>query len=253
MTITTRLKTTVAALALASIASSAFAAEKSGWSYAGPTGPNKWGELSADYHLCKAGLQQSPIDLAEANALGEIPIKTNYTSGPLTILNNGHTVQANFAEGSSLTSGKAEFKLLQVHFHTPSEEAVAGKRYPMVAHLVHADGSGKLAVLGVLFEEGAANPELTKIIDTAPSKKADPKLVSSVTIDPAGLLPASRSVYRFQGSLTTPPCSEGVNWHVIKQPATASKEQIAALHKIMGDNARPLQPLHGRLVVAPSE
>lgn len=253
MTKTLRLKTTAAALALASIAGSAMAAEKPAWSYSGANGPHNWGELSADYHLCKSGLQQSPIDLAQSNALGDIPIKTNYASGPLTILNNGHTVQANFAEGSTLTSGKADFKLLQAHFHTPSEEAINGKRYPMVAHLVHADSAGKLAVVGVLFEEGPANPELAKIIAAAPAKKADAKLVSSVTIDPAGLLPESRSVYRFQGSLTTPPCSEGVNWHVIKQPATASKAQIAALNKIMGDNARPLQPLHGRLVVEPAD
>lgn len=241
------------ALALsASVSGQALAAEKAGWGYTGAHGPEHWGDISAEYGVCKTGRMQSPIDLAQANAIGEIKVKTDYKSGPLTILNNGHTVQANFAEGSTLTSGADQFKLLQVHFHTPSEEAINGKRYPMVAHLVHADASGKLAVLGVLYEEGAENPELSKVIASAPAGKTPAKAVSNVSIDPNGLLPASQAVYRFQGSLTTPPCSEGVNWHVIKQPATASAAQIAALHKIMGDNARPIQPLHGRLVVAPA-
>ena len=240
----------IAALA-ASVPSTAMAAGGSAWSYEGATGPENWGKLSPDYELCRTGMMQSPIDLSQANARGEVSLNAAYKPGPLTILNNGHTVQVTFAKGSTLTSGTMQFNLLQVHFHTPSEEAVNGKRYPMDAHFVHADTDGKLAVLGILFEEGPANPELAKLIAAAPANKADAKTIAGVDFDPNGLLPATLDVYRFQGSLTTPPCSEGVNWHVVKQPVTASADQLAAMRAVMGDNARPVQPLNGRLVVAP--
>ena len=241
----------VFAAALA-ITGPALASDGNSWSYEGATGPQAWGDLSDDYALCKVGKMQSPIDLAQSNARGTISALTDYRPGPLTVLNNGHTVQVNFAAGSTLTSGVMQFNLLQVHFHTPSEEAVNGKRYPMVAHFVHADSAGRLAVLGILFEEGAENPELAKIIAAAPKSRADAKTVAGVTLDPNGLLPGDLEVYRFMGSLTTPPCSEGVNWHVAHTPVTASPAQLAALKAIMGDNARPVQPLNGRLVVAPA-
>ncbi|WP_128891177.1 carbonic anhydrase [Erythrobacter sp. HKB08] len=231
------------------VAGTAMAAD---WSYEGATGPDNWGSLSPDYELCGKGLMQSPIDLAEANARGDVSVFTAYAPGPLTILNNGHTVQANFAAGSKLTSGTMQFDLIQVHFHTPSEEVMHGEQYPMVAHFVHADSDGNLAVLGVLFEEGAANGELQKLVDAAPATKTAPRTVGGVTIDPNGMLPDDLDVYRFQGSLTTPPCSEGVNWHVAKDTVEASAEQLDAMRAIMGDNARPVQPLNGRLLVAPA-
>lgn len=222
------------------------------WSYEGVTGPENWGSLDEKYELCAKGLMQSPIDLAAANARADVSVFTSYQPGPLTILNNGHTVQAHFAAGSKMTSGTMQFELLQVHFHTPSEEVMHGQQYPMVAHFVHSDDDGNLAVLGVLFEIGAANAELAKVIAAAPKVRTDAAPVAGVTIDPSRMLPGDLDVYRFQGSLTTPPCSEGVNWHVAKDTVTMSAEQLRALGGIMGNNARPVQPLNGRLLVAPA-
>jgi len=224
--------------------------DKPHWSYGGEGGPEKWGELSQEFALCKTGHMQSPIDLGAADVMGNFSIKAAYKPGPLTLLNNGHTVQAVIAPGSLLTSGIARYKLLQVHFHTPSEEVLYGLPYPMVAHFVHVDHAGNLAVLGVLFEEGAHNAELEKLIRAAPAHESETETVKGATFDPGKLLPANLAVYRYEGSLTTPPCTEGVRWHVARHRSTASAAQIAALHAIMGDNARPIQPLHGRLLVA---
>lgn len=233
-------------------ASPAFASSDVHWSYSGPGGPEHWGDLKPDFATCSTGKMQSPIDLAQANTAGQIPVRADYKPAPLTILNNGHTVQVNFPAGSSMTSAGREFHLVQVHFHTPSEEAINGKRFPMVAHFVHKDANGALGVLGVLFEEGAANSELAKIIVAAPKHEKAAAPVAGVTINPADLVPSTLNVYRFQGSLTTPPCSEGVNWHVAQSTVTASADQLRAMATIMGNNARPLQALNGRLVVAPA-
>lgn len=219
------------------------------WSYGGDTGPDHWSELAPEYSACKAGHMQSPVDLGIAAEVGHFAVGIAYRPGPLTILNNGHTVQVNFPEGSTMASGISRYKLLQVHFHTPSESSLYGIHYPMTAHFVHVDYAGNLAVLGVMFEEGAPNAELEKLVKAAPHTEQEPTLVSGVTFDPTKLLPASRSVFRYEGSLTTPPCTEGVRWHEATHPVTASASQIAALHAIMGDNARPIQPLYGRVLV----
>lgn len=220
------------------------------WAYGGDTGPDAWGDLEDGFKACKTGHMQSPVDLGGAAPVPSLAVRTAYRTGPLTILNNGHTVQASIPEGSVLSSGISRYKLLQIHFHTPSEETVYGIPYPMVAHFVHVDHAGNLAVLGVMFEEGAPNVELAKLIRAAPQSEAPAHPVEGVTFNPAGLLPANLAVYRYEGSLTTPPCTEGVRWHVAIDRVTASAAQIAALHAIMGDNARPTQPLHGRLLVA---
>ena len=220
------------------------------WEYEGSTGPERWGDLSEEFKACKVGHMQSPVDLGGADIKGSFTVRTAYKAGPLTILNNGHTVQATFPAGSVLSSGIARYKLLQVHFHTPSEETIYGVPYPMVAHFVHVDHAGNLAVLGVLFEEGAFNPELDKLIKLAPRQQTPAQTYDAVMFDPGKLLPSNLAVYRYEGSLTTPPCTEGVRWHVATHPVSASAGQIAMLHAIMGDNARPTQPLHGRLLVA---
>lgn len=220
------------------------------WTYNGAAGPEHWGEMSESFKLCAAGHMQSPVDLGGAEITGHFGVRASYRPGPLTILNNGHTIQVNFPEGSVLSSGIARYKLVQMHFHTPSEEQIYGIPYPMVAHFVHVDAAGNYAVLGVLFEEGAHNPELDKVVRAAPRFEEDAHPVNGVTFDPAKLLPDNLSVYRYEGSLTTPPCTEGVRWHVATHRVSASAGQIAAIHAIVGDNARPVQPLYGRLLVA---
>ena len=232
------------------VAAPAHAHASSHWTYEGETGPENWGELSEGFKACKVGHMQSPIDLGGADVQAKFSVRASYRPGALTILNNGHTVQVNFPEGSILSSGITHYKLLQVHFHTPSEETVYGVPYPMVAHFVHVDYAGNLAVLGVLFEEGAPNPELEKILRAAPPMEQAAHPVPGVTLDPAKLLPTKLSVWRYDGSLTTPPCTEGVRWHVAVTPVQASATQIAAMHAIIGNNARPTQPRHGRMLVA---
>ena len=221
------------------------------WGYDGEHGADHWADVDPGYAACKAGRMQSPVDLGESNAVGTIEIATRYMPGPLTLLNNGHTVQANFAAGSAMTSGGREFALIQVHFHTPSEHTVTGAHYPLAAHFVHADAAGALAVLGVFFKTGAANDELEKVIAAAPAQATPAAVVPGATLDPNGMIPDDPTVIRYMGSLTTPPCSEGVNWHIANQTMTASASQIARIHAIMGDNARPVQPLNHRLLVRP--
>lgn len=220
------------------------------WTYGGEMGPEHWGELTEDFATCGKGHMQSPVDLGGAEITGRFAVTADYRPGPFSVLHNGHTVQVNFPAGSVLASGIARYKLLQMHFHTPSEEQVYGIPYPMVMHFVHVDHAGNLAVLGVLVEEGVFNPELEKVIRAAPRYEQGPRAVPGVTLDPARLLPGNLAVWRYEGSLTTPPCTEGVRWHVATHRVSASAGQIAAIHAIIGDNARPVQPLYGRLLVA---
>lgn len=153
-----------------------------------------------------------------------------------------------FPAGFGMNSGGKTFNLIQVHFHTPSEHAMSGKRYPLVAHFVHATDAGELGVLGVMFEEGDANPALAEIVDGVGKGQG-----ASVEFDINEMVPDDLDVFRYMGSLTTPPCSEGVNWHVADEPMTASAEQIAAMEANLGPSARSIQPLGSRLLVAPSE
>jgi len=171
-----------------------------------------------------------------------------YNSSPLTILDNGHTIQVNYAAGSSLTIEGKRHELLQFHFHKPSEEKINGRNYPMVAHLVHKNEEGKLAVVAVLFRKGADNPLVQTLWDALPKEKGAPQEVAGVNIDIGKLLPASRGYYNFAGSLTTPPCSEGVNWFVLKTPVEISEAQLKRFANVYQDNARPTQPLNGRTV-----
>jgi carbonic anhydrase len=247
-----KLRQSFASVAIAALmAVPAQAADNKSYDYGTERGAEKWGQLHSDYAICESGNMQSPIDLAGANAIGNVAVAVDYKSGPMGVTNKGLTVQNDFAAGSTMTSGGMTFSLIQIHFHTPSEHAISGKRFPLTGHFVHATADGKLGVLGVMFEEGAANPELAKILATTPSSKSDVKAGTDQMIDPAGMLPEDLAVYRYMGSLTTPPCSEGVNWHVLRDSVTASKEQIEAFENLMGDSARPVRALNNRLVVAP--
>lgn len=219
------------------------------WEYEGHAGPEHWGELDPAYAACAQGKNQSPIDLTGFIEAELAPLGLSYTTQTAEILNNGHTVQANFAPGSKLTVDGREFELKQVHFHAPSENQIQSKSYAMEAHLVHADANGALAVVAVMIEPGAENAALKALWENMPEKEGDKNPIKQ-GITGEALLPKSRDYYRFNGSLTTPPCSEGVRWLVMKNPITASQEQIDRFTKVMGHpNNRPLNPTNARPVL----
>ncbi|MCM0150452.1 carbonic anhydrase [Photobacterium galatheae] len=220
------------------------------WGYEGVNGPEHWAALSGDFATCAAGKNQSPIDLV-AMVEGKLPpLSLYYQPASASVIDNGHTVQVNYAPGSSLTLDGQSFELKQFHFHTPSENHIRGKSFPLEGHFVHADKSGNLAVIAVMFQEGEANEALAKIWSQMPS--ATGKVVSlNQKVDVRQIIPAQQDYYRFSGSLTTPPCTEGVRWIVLKQPQTVSASQIEAFYQVLGHgNNRPVQPVNGRLVVS---
>ena len=236
----------LASLALIGLAAMPLAAQDKDWSFSDGVSPERWATVNAAYALCDAGLHQSPIDLGAANARGDIELETNFGETSGTIALGKEKVQVDFPAGLGMNSGGKEFALIQVHFHTPSEHAISGKRYPLVAHFVHATESGELGVLGVMFEEGDANPALETIVAGVGAGKG-----AAVEFDVNDMVPEDTGIYRYMGSLTTPPCSEGVNWHVADEVMTASADQIAAMEANLGPSARSIQPLGTRLLVAP--
>lgn len=221
------------------------------WGYEGEHGPDHWGMMSKDYAACSEGKQQSPINITATESADLADIVFNYKTSELHVLNNGHTVQVNYDSGSSITIDGVQYNLIQFHFHTPSEHTINGKSFGNELHLVHKNDKGELAVVGVLIEEGKENPAFKAIWSNLP-KKANEKKDVKVAIDAAQLLPETKSFYRYMGSLTTPPCSESVNWNVLKTPIQMSKKQIEAIQKIMHKNNRPVQPMHDRKVTADS-
>ena len=235
----------VAAIGL--LATPAIAAEKD-WKFGDGEMPERWSLVNSNYAICDAGLMQSPVDLGHAKAKGEITVSTNYGDTEGTLAVSDQKLQVDFPAGMHMHSGDKHFNLIQVHFHTPSEHAVSGKRYPLVAHFVHATDKGELGVLGVMFEEGDANPALAEIGSALESGNG-----TALSFNASEMIPDDLSVYRYMGSLTTPPCSEGVNWHVVEEVMEASAEQITAMSRSLGLTARSLQPLGNRLLVAPSE
>ncbi len=219
------------------------------WGYSGEGGPQNWSKVDAKNVMCALGRNQSPIDLANLVEADLKPLKLDYKAGATEVVNNGHTIQVNYAPGSMLAVDGRQFELKQFHFHAPSENRIAGKSFPMEGHLVHADKDGNLAVLAVMFADGAANPVLEKAWAAMPAK-AGGKAPLAAGINVSALLPADRDYYRFNGSLTTPPCSEGVVWLVAKKPATASKAQLEQFAKTVGfANNRPIQAVNARPVL----
>ena len=221
------------------------------WTYEGETGPQHWAELSPEFALARDGKQQSPIDITKsaAKASDQPPLAADYQDAALDVQNNGHTIEDDYHDGGTLTVGGKAYKLAQFHFHSPSEHTIDGKHAPMELHLVHKDAEGKLAVVGVLIQEGAANPELDVLWKHMPRTVGRAGGASGVMVNAKKLLPPSLASYRYIGSLTTPPCSEPVQWFVLQQPITASAEQIATFQKVIHANNRPVQPLNGRSVV----
>ena len=241
----------LASAALAFSTSLAWAGGHGGahWGYKGDVGPAHWGDLSEKFFMCKEGRNQSPIDLTGFVKAALAPVDMSYMPTPVKVKNNGHAIQVDYAAGSSLTVDGHTYALKQFHFHSPSENTIDGKSYPLEAHLVHADADGNLAVVAVLFEEGAENPTVAKVWRHMPME-AGKSETGAGTVNAADLLPASHDYYRFNGSLTTPPCSEGVLWIVMKGHPTVSAAQAEKLqHAVHGPNNRPVQPLNARVVL----
>jgi carbonic anhydrase len=237
-----------AGLALCPLCQPSFAAEGAHWSYEGATGPAKWGDVDAASKVCAVGLQQSPIDIVAPIKSQLPPLKPGWAKGADTIVNNGHTIQLNFAEGSSLALGDKKYKLLQVHFHRPSEHMIAGKSFPMEAHFVHRADSGALAVVGVLMSTGKPNAAFTKVVATMPAKEGPP-VKADPGFNPNDMLPRKLTYYRYPGSLTTPPCAETVEWLLLTNPITVAESDVAAFAKLYPLNARPVQRDNRRYVL----
>ena len=242
-------KLLAAAAMVFALAGTVYAGEGAHWGYEGHEGPENWGKLDPAFAICSSGKNQSPINLAGFIEADLAPLTLNYSGNSTLIVNNGHTIKVDYEAGNTLTIDGRNFELKQFHFHAPSENTIEGKSYPMEAHLVHADANGNLAVIGVMYEEGAANDVIEKLWSKMPQKSGEKNEVAK-GINVAGILPADRDYYRFNGSLTTPPCSEGVIWLVMKSPVPVSKEQVEGFEHVMHHhNNRPVQPLNARVVL----
>jgi carbonic anhydrase len=222
------------------------------WSYSGKTGPTHWAELDEHFKACRTGKSQSPVDIRIGSAHGATlpPLTFHYEPNALHIVDNGHTVQVNVDPGSSLRVGGQRYELVQFHFHHPSEERINGKGADMVAHLVHRDAKGQLAVVAVLLRPGSENAMVESLWRNLPREKEREASPAGIRINPAGLIPPDHGYFTFTGSLTTPPCTEGVRWIVLRTPQALSKAEIAAFATRYPDNARPIQQLNGRKILA---
>jgi carbonic anhydrase len=219
------------------------------WGYHGENGPEHWASLSSDFCSCY-GKNQSPINLTGSVEAELPPLDLSYQPGGRDFLNNGHTVQVNFSPGSRLVVDDIPFELKQFHVHVPSEHHMDGMSYPMEIHFVHADDNGNLAVLGLIIKEGDENEVLAGLIPHIPQRIHHSSVLPS-PLDAGSLLPEDKSYFRYSGSLTTPPCTEGVRWLVLKTPVTASLNQIQAFAAALTHpNNRPLQPANARTVLS---
>lgn len=209
-----------------------------------------WADHPA-YASCGLGKKQAPINIVTAQVKkAALPaIETHYQSSAAEVVHNGHTVQVNLAAAGFAKLKQGDYRLLQFHFHTPSGEAIDGKHYPMVAHLVHQNADGQLAVMALLIEAGKASAALQPVFASLPAASGERQWISAINV--SDMLPDLSQYYAFNGSLTTPPCSEGVSWYVVQQALTLSAAQIQAFKKIFNHNSRPIQPLNGRVVEQP--
>lgn len=223
--------------------------EAAHWGYTGAEGPERWGCLSDDYRACSEGVQQSPVDIS-AWASGDGPaIRFEYSAPALTARNNGHTVYLDFAPGNVLDVADRRYQLLGVHYHSPAEHEVSGERFAAELHLVHQDTSGNLAVVGLLYRLGSASLLVQRLLDAAPATNESCQLSDGCAA--SEFVPTQLDYYGYEGSLTTPPCSEGVRWIVMQSVGTVSQEQVTALQALTGGpNNRPVQPIGARAIFA---
>ena len=220
------------------------------WSYEGEGGPQNWASLKPEFNLCAIGKRQSPIHIDEGSTLAgpAEPLQMRYLPSGGSVVNNGHTIQVDLDGDNTLTVRGSVYRLVQFHFHHPAEEKVNYKGFAMVAHLVHRNDAGQLAVVAVLMDPGAQNPLIQKVWTHLPLDNADRVRLPAGLLDMNELLPRDQRYYQFIGSLTTPPCTEGVLWLVLKQPVTLARDQLKLFSTLFPNNARPVQALNGRIV-----
>jgi carbonic anhydrase len=234
---------------LAAVSVAALADEHAHWSYTGATGPEHWGSEDPAFALCATGKHQSPVDIEQAATESLPAIEFAYQPIPLTVTDTGHGFQVNAPAGSGgITVGAEHYDLVQFHFHHPSEEKLHGHGHAMVVHLVHKNAKGELAVVAVLVSSGKANAFLKPVFDHFPAKGTQDAAVPGTTVNLSELLPAKHGYYTFDGSLTTPPCSEHVRWFVLKNAVQASPAQVQQFAARYPHDARPVQPLNDRTV-----
>jgi carbonic anhydrase len=219
------------------------------WDYAGPEGPAHWADIGPAYDLCRDGREQSPINIVHSRPAKLAPLLLNYVPVQLRILDTGHYVQINSPNGGSLNIGGKSYPIVQFHFHHPSEEVIDGHSYSMDAQLLHTDAQGHAAVVAILFTVGKENSFVQVLWDHIPNRLGLEDVPAGVTFDLSGMLPTSRDYYSYAGSLTTPPCTEGIRWYILETPVEISAAQLAVMAKLYPHNARPLQPLIGRQVL----
>ena len=238
----------IAVAAAALISTSAFAASSPHWTYEGAEGPAHWADLAKNFEVCEAGHEQSPVDLTDAVKAEPADIMFHWNKDAhWTVVNNGHTIQANTDDGGTIDLDGKSYVLRQFHFHTPSEHSIDGKKAPMEAHFVHQAEDGTLAVVGAMIEPGGENDLFKAVMDKAPAKAGEEVQVGAA--DAAKMLPDTRHFFRYEGSLTTPPCSETVVWTVMKEPIKVSEASIKEFEAIYAANARPLQPIGRRFIL----
>ncbi|WP_053364919.1 carbonic anhydrase [Bacillus sp. FJAT-27245] len=226
------------------------------WSYEDKTGPEHWGKLDASYSACLRGNEQSPINI-ESNQVKPSKelenLEIQYEPTSFSVVNNGHTIQANpEAPSNNIVVDGKEYKLVQFHFHTPSEHQFNNQHFDMELHLVHQNADGKLAVLGVMMKEGKENKALDSIWSVLPKNETEKEIDVKEPVDLQALLPSNQTFFNYAGSLTTPPCTEEVNWIVFEEPIEMSKEQLKKFQDIFPDNHRPVQPLNEREIIKES-
>ena len=218
------------------------------WGYSGANAAPYWGTLDTAYEVCQQGSQQSPINIAKFLQEDLPNLSFQYKPSPLEVENNGHTIQVNYAPASGFSTGDKSYNLSYIDFHTPSEHYLDGAPYPMEAHLVHKALDGSIAHIAVMMKVGEHNPLVEGIWLNAPIETGATKTPSGVEISAADLLPVSKAYYKYEGSLTTPPCTEGVQWYVMKDPIEISEQQLKAFQALFPVNARPVQALNDRVV-----
>jgi carbonic anhydrase len=217
------------------------------WSYEGESGPANWSKINVDWAKCGTGNRQSPIDLRDGIKVNLEQISFDYHPSSFSEVNNGHTIQVTVGGGNFITVGNTAYELQGFHFHRPSEEKINGKGTEMVIHLVHKSAEGKIAIIAVLLERGQPHRLMQTIWDNLPLEKLE-TVAPSIVIDPADALPERREYFTYMGSLTEPPCTEGVLWMVFKQPMQASPAQMALFSRLYPLNARPVQSTAGRMI-----